>query len=91
MRKIIVVLMLLGFSACSGKPTPIPEADTADAKVFASRCGSCHVAPHPKRLDFASWRHMLGVMESQMQHNNVKPLSEDEQKSILSYLERHSR
>ncbi|MDX8412320.1 MAG: hypothetical protein R8K46_10705 [Mariprofundaceae bacterium] len=90
MKKTILLLIVV-LSGCSGKPTPIPEADMADAKVFVTRCGSCHVAPHPKRLDFTDWQHMLKVMESQMQHRGMKPLAADERQAILGYLGRNAR
>ena len=91
MKKTLMIICIFALAACAGKPTPIPDADSAGARVFAARCSICHVAPHPKRLTFSAWRHMLTVMESQMQHRGMEPLSEEEREAILAYLKHHAR
>jgi len=77
--------------ACAGKATVIPNATSQDAKVFYSRCGTCHSVPHPKRHTFEQWKHILAVMEKQMEDRGVNPLTRDEREAILRYLKDNAR
>ena len=91
MRYIVVVLTIVVLAACAGSPTPIPEADSKDAKVYAVRCGSCHSVPDPRRHNLSEWSHMLDLMYMRISERNVEPLSDDDQKAIMAYLKRHAR
>lgn len=71
--------------------TPIPDADTPEAKVYVRKCSACHSLPHPKRLYFEQWQHMLKVMYMRISERNREPLSDKEQQAILKYLKSHAR
>lgn len=71
--------------------TPIPDADSPEAKIYAAKCGSCHVLPHPKRLHFAQWQHMLKLMERRMKERNVPLPDKAERQAIVDYLKMHAR
>lgn len=71
--------------------TPIPDADSPDAKVYVAKCSACHALPHPKRLYFEQWQHMLKLMYLRISERNMQPLSDEEQASILGYLKKHAR
>jgi len=70
---------------------PIPDADTPQAKVYAARCSVCHALPHPKRLDWEHWRHMLDVMDTRMAQRGMPALSDEDRRMISAYLEHHAR
>jgi hypothetical protein len=78
-------------AACAGQPTPIPDRETPSARLYAARCGACHSVPHPKRQTGDQWGYLLSLMETNMEHRDVQPLSPDERDLILSYLETHAR
>jgi cytochrome c1 len=86
---IFVLLMLFVMPAWAD--TPIPDADSPEAKVYAEKCSACHSLPHPKRLYFEQWQHMLKVMYMRISERNSEPLTEQEQEAILRYLKAHSR
>ncbi len=88
MRKVITVLFLM--TASSGWAMDLPDADSEGARLFAARCGVCHTLPHPKRLDWQHWRHMLRVMKQRMAEREIV-LPDAEWRKIADYLHRHAR
>ncbi len=91
MKKTVILLLLIASAGCAGRPTPIPEPTSPEAQLFAGKCGICHSVPHPKRYTYAQWEHMIKVMEKQMEHKKMVPLTEEEKNTILGYLRKHSR
>lgn len=91
MKKAFVLFMLAVVFGCAGRPTPIPDAESQDAKLYAAKCAPCHSLPHPKRHTYEQWEHMMGVMEKQMEHRKMPPLTTEEKAAVLRYLKGHSR
>ena len=91
MKGLLLLSLLALISGCAGAATPIPDMESSDAMLYSSRCGMCHSVPHPKRLYFEQWELMLNVMEKQMEHRKMRPLSPDEKSTILRYLKKHAR
>ncbi len=79
------------FSGCSNKPTPLPDMNSPAARLYISRCGMCHSVPHPKRLYYTQWEHMVEVMDKQMEQRGMPPLTDREKHIILQYLKHHAR
>jgi len=89
MRILLITLLLTwGSSAWASN---IPDADSTGGKLFATRCSTCHALPHPKRLDWPHWRHMLGLMKSRMAERGVVEPSKEEWRRIAAYLKAHAR
>lgn len=84
-----IVLGLVG--GCSGGPTPIPDASTAEAEVYAKRCGACHSVPHPKRHSMNRWGPIVALMERRMAEQQMPALSDYSRSAILGYLKQHAR
>ena len=78
-------------TGCAAAPTPLPQADSADARVYAQRCGVCHSVPHPKRHDMAAWQSLIKVMDQRMAERGQPPLNGDERASVMRYLEANSK
>jgi len=91
MKPFMFLLISLFCFGCAGKPTPIPDIDSAEAALYADICGVCHSVAHPGRHTASQWERMLSIMEMQMEHEKMKPLTENEKSSILGYLTKHSR
>ena len=81
---------LLLLAGCAST-TPLPEAASPEARLYARRCGACHAVPHPRRLDFAGWRATLELMERRMAERGLPTLSPEERRALLAYLRRHAR
>jgi hypothetical protein len=92
MKKLLLMLsVLMVASACAGKPTPIPEPESAGGILFAEKCGICHSVPHPKRNTFEQWQSLMVLMQEQRLHRKMAPLTDDERKVIMRYLKRNAR
>lgn len=89
-KRLVVVSLLLIFSACSrGEPT-LPEKESPEAQVFLSRCGGCHPVPHPEMHTFQRWNDLIGLMEMQIERKRIEPLKPEEKEMILTYLKRNT-
>lgn len=91
LSKIIIGLSLGALVGCAGAPTPIPDSDSPEARVYESKCSVCHSLPHPRRQTYSEWEKIVPVMEKEMQYKKLPPLTEEEKSTILSYLEKHAR
>jgi cytochrome c5 len=78
-------------AACAAAPTPLPEADSEDARVYVQRCGACHSVPAPGRHTAAEWDRMLVLMDARMAQRAMPPLEDHERDRIRAYLARHAR
>jgi len=88
--KILFTILLL-IASSSAWAVDIPDADSAGGQLFTASCSACHALPHPKRLDWPHWRHMLGLMQQRMAERGVPELSRDEWRRIADYLKSHAR
>jgi cytochrome c5 len=84
-------LAALTLYACAGAPTPLPDGDSADARLYAARCGACHSVPHPGRHTVAEWDRMLKLMDERMAQRAMPPLEGDARERIRAYLASHAR
>jgi len=69
----------------------IPDAKSPDAQVYANHCASCHVLPHPARLDWEGWRNMLYLMEKRMEERGVDKPTDEQWQAIARYVRYHAR
>lgn len=84
-----VAATLLG--GCAAEQTPVPQASSMAAHVYEAHCSACHSLPSPKRLYYSQWEHMVGVMDGNMVHEGMKPLTPEDQRIILDYLKANAR
>ncbi len=91
MKKATILLLLIFFTACAARQTPLPEPKSSGARLFADKCGVCHSIPHPKRHTITQWERMIDVMDKEMRHRGMASLAKDEKSAILGYLKRNSR
>ncbi len=74
-------------ASCS---SPLPEADSADAKLYASRCGTCHAPHQPRALTPTMWKVQVERMDKKYRDARMQVPSAQEKEQILAYLTRHS-
>lgn len=87
----LAAVALAALPACAGAPTPLPEADSGDARLYAARCGACHSVPHPGRHTPEEWDHMLRLMDLRMAEAGMPALADGERERVIAYLARHAR
>ena len=73
-----------------GCSRPLPEAGSAAAELYRSRCGTCHAAVAPSSMKSKLWEMVLPRMEARMHEVGAPPLSAAERDVIRSYLERNA-
>lgn len=77
----------------AGEAKPLPEPDSAGAKLVSNYCVQCHAAPSPELLTGAQWGHVVRRMHVRIE-GRVTPMkmpSEQELETILSYMKQHAR
>ncbi|MDX8412831.1 MAG: cytochrome c [Mariprofundales bacterium] len=87
MKKLLMIVLLY---PVTGWGMDLPEAERSAAKLFAARCSVCHALPHPKRLDWPHWQHMLRVMKQRMAERDIS-MPNEEWHQIADYLKRNAR
>lgn len=91
MRKFYLILITHLLVTPAYAATSIPDADSPQAKVYAEKCSTCHALPHPKRLSFNGWKHMLKLMDQRMEERGMSPLEAKDWEAIAAYLKHHAR
>ena len=82
-----LVLAALLVGACS---SPLPDADSPEARLYAQECGTCHVAYPPHMLKPAMWVMQMGRMALLRRQRGLPPISAADEKTILAYLTKHA-
>jgi hypothetical protein len=80
----------LAFAAAVACSRPLPEGDSAEAKVYVQECGLCHPPIHPGAMTPAMWRIQVDRMDELRRRRGLPPLAESHRGLILSYLDRNS-
>jgi len=68
-----------------------PETGGADEVLFSQRCHDCHVPPRPQDKPAAAWPAIVQRMQSHRITNGLIPLSAEELRRIMSYLQRNAK
>lgn len=84
------MLSLLAIFACN-TVTPVPNSDSADAKIYVASCGSCHSVPHPRRHTKQQWEHVLKLMDRRIKERKFPPIKESDREQIRTYLLKYAR
>ena len=77
-----------GLAGC--RTASLPEHGSAAERLYAQRCGSCHKPYSPSSMTVAMWATQVDAMEPKIAQAGLPPLSEDERRAILNYLERNA-
>jgi len=80
--------MMLVLAACQSRP--LPEAESAPARLYVERCSRCHVPYNPRSMTRAMWATQVDLMQGKMRDASIKPLTADEQRIIVDYLTRNA-
>jgi cytochrome c5 len=88
-RRAVFVACLMTALACSCR-TPLPEAESAGAKLYEARCGTCHYPHLPRALTPAMWKVQVERMDQKFRDARMQPPTAQEKERILAYLTRHA-
>ncbi len=88
MRLAFVSTVLAAAMAACTEP-PLPEEGSADARLYAERCGGCHPVYRPGVLKPKMWEAMVARMEIEMSRRGLV-LAPAERDAILAYLKRNA-
>lgn len=83
-----LALLTIVVSGC--KPAPLPDAASPGARLYANRCGRCHVPYNPHEMTASMWDTQVTMMEVKIQAAGMPALTSDERESILEYLKRNA-
>lgn len=92
---LVVALMIL--AGCTGKTSSIamvgagyPDPASSGALLFKGRCSECHVPPLPVSRKAKDWPLIVKRMQGHRIMNNFAPITDDEMRYILDYLQKYS-
>lgn len=60
-------------------------------EIFKARCGLCHQLPDPALLRPEQWKRSLDSMQKLMEKAGMTPLSDEEYKILLEYLQKNAK
>ena len=93
---LFAVCLLQVLAGCTGTGglragASIPDATSPVARVYISRCSSCHALPHPGRHGYDAWVYLVSIMEQRMAERGMAGLTDEDRADILAYLHAHAR
>jgi len=86
----LLLSLSLAVGGAAGCQSPLPEAESGPARLYARECGTCHVAYAPHLMKPAMWEMQMGRMALLRRQRGLPPLSRDQEAIILEYLTRHA-
>lgn len=94
----LLAMVLAALAGCSPKTSgPVaavgagyPDPESVGAIVFRQRCSDCHVPPPPASRKAHDWPQIVGRMQKHRIMNNFAPITNDEMRQILDYLQKHA-
>lgn len=87
----LAAMAIIFIAGCVSGPTPVPDAQSAEARLYTQKCGTCHSVPHPGRNTAAEWQHLFALMEQRMAERNMPPFTDEEKTILQNYLQSHAR
>ena len=77
----------------SAETKPLPDPDSAGAKLVSSYCVQCHATPTPTLLTSAEWGRAVSRMHVRIEGRvtTIETPSEEEMKTILAYMKQHAQ
>lgn len=97
-RCALLVTVLAVLAGCSHKNSSTvaavgagyPEPESAGAVIFKQRCSDCHMPPPPASRKAHDWPQIVGRMQNHRTMNNFAPITGEEMRQILDYLQKHA-
>ena len=88
LRAVLLAICCVSLGACS---RPLPERGSADAALYAARCGSsCHAAYQPHSMTPTMWKLQVDRMDQKYRAAGIPLPTPAERDRILQYLTRNA-
>jgi hypothetical protein len=84
------VVVLGSFAVVVGCTHALPDPSSPGAQLYQARCGTCHPLHQPRSLTAAMWEIQVDKMRETMRRRGVRPLTDEEQGLLLTYLRAHA-
>lgn len=68
----------------------LPDPESPGAVLYKQRCNGCHRLYAPSLLKPAMWKVMLDRMQGELVRRGLPPLTPEERKIMMAYLEKHA-
>jgi cytochrome c5 len=83
-------------AGCTGQPgganpAALPDSESAGAMLLKQRCGQCHGVPAPSVHTADHWPGVLYRMQNRMGQKGVRPLTDDELRTLTDYLRKYAK
>ncbi|NOZ54379.1 MAG: hypothetical protein GXP08_14815 [Gammaproteobacteria bacterium] len=95
---LLLILLLFAMTACTDDSAATrkmlqdyPDGDTDAAKLYFTKCGSCHAAPMPDIHRASRWIGIVARMQMHMNNRSMPALNNNEHQTVITYLQKHSR
>lgn len=95
---VAVVACLAALASCDGGgasapsvAAPLPDAQSAAAKLYTLKCGECHFRPQPEVHTAHEWINVVRRMDNHRTMKGKGALTEVETKQIVDYLAKHAK
>ena len=83
-------LLVVAAASSIGCSVKLPEPESEGARLYSSRCNTCHRLYAPSSLTYEMWKLQVERMQGEMARRGFPPLNEHERTVMLEYLKRHS-
>jgi hypothetical protein len=87
---IVSAVLATAMGGGCARPSVLPDSTSVAAKLYVSRCSTCHRPYDPRSMTAVMWQIQMPVMETRIARAGLPPLTADERASILDYLTRNA-
>lgn len=88
------IILIIGMFSMAGAATSTRAASTGaidrGQATFQTRCSECHAPPKPATHTAKQWAMIVDRMQGRRVMSGFSPLSKEEMRLILDYLQRHA-
>jgi hypothetical protein len=88
LRTSFVAALIAASAGCARRP--LPEQGSPAERLYVERCGNCHRPYHPLLMTAAMWEAQMAVMRQKIAAAGQPPLSPEQDREILGYLQRNA-
>jgi len=100
-KHLLLAFVLMFFiSACSNSDTaastestpkqPLPEQNSAGAKLLIDYCSECHAPPRPSQHIKGEWKSTVLRMRDHRTYQGYHTLSDEQVVTLTEYLDKHA-
>lgn len=98
-KKLLLVGLIALLAACSKSDPgtenlskkPLPEPESAGAKLLLEFCSDCHAHPHPSKHVKGEWKSIVWRMNDNRTTDGLVSLTDEQTKTLIDYLDKYAK